>query len=251
MLNPDTVLSVKSVQRLQWYTAAWFVIRADWIRAVWHSTEPLEISSGRRWKTFLMGFYRNQDNGIHTTVNTIPSNSQRPMLDVLQLQYMPTINSDNYEFTWNGLTHKGKLDMILTLDVVRQVIWELFYMNFRLELSQLHSYFHPTYSRAVIEDQVSKCFPTDYTDPAIHVLSTNTGLASNDWGNRAPFMSSFCKLLATWPGEKPPRITEASIGPSSNQTSALAHEKQAIMFYYDIFTRVFNRNPIMLYVCPR
>lgn len=132
--------------------------------------------------------------------------------------------------------------------VVHEIVWELFELNFRLELFGLDR-------RASIEElevstrlqRLQSCF-LDCTDLlCINIPRVNVGLVANDWRTRLPFVVNLVKIMSSWGGlPLPPIFNERHRQLDTfSKEAAMELEQQATIFYAQIFYNHFGRAAIL------
>lgn len=149
---------------------------------------------------------------------------------------------------WNGvkvnLNASGQIDP----SIVRQVIWELYEIKFRLEMLVLDRYMVPEpqgdtdevemlkeawYER---EFQVHRCWPglphlPKYTDP---------GFSSQRGTYRICYLKGLFDLVKAWPGVKPPELRRPF--PQEDDHTALMEIEEILANYYlRVFLKTFHR----------
>ncbi|KAJ3773183.1 hypothetical protein FB446DRAFT_642123, partial [Lentinula raphanica] len=135
-------------------------------------------------------------------------------------------------------------------DVVVAAIWELYEINFRMELLILDRKLIPEPARDDERDEwmeretvINQCWPGLMFRPD----SGSPGLSSYDnafdhYRRRIPFLKAFHHLVQSWPGPKPmelmnefPVVDEDDLTPIRNVETALAH------YYTRTFLKVYQR----------
>lgn len=93
-------------------------------------------------------------------------------------------------------------------NVVREILWELYKLNFIHELQSLDrcacqnldlSSASQLFDRQV---EISQCFPIS-SFRHVSIPSENIGLADNDFDKRFQFVTPLVFVMNTWKGEKP------------------------------------------------
>ncbi|KAF9035802.1 hypothetical protein BJ165DRAFT_1533291 [Panaeolus papilionaceus] len=109
---------------------------------------------------------------------------------------------------WNGASYPPS--QLPPTNVVREILWELYELNFTYELQALDRRarigldtgdVNAVYQREVI---IMRCFPfLTYKQPTEPMPTMNRGLASNNATDRLPYLLQLAKLMSSWGGNKP------------------------------------------------
>ena len=132
-------------------------------------------------------------------------------------------------------------------DVVRQVLWELYEVNFIHELQSLDhracadlDLSNPTelFKRQIM---ISQCFRTSSFRP-VPIPSENFGLAADDLNERFRFITALVLVMRTWKGEKPVIL----LAPQDNirkfdQQARMQFERVVATYYCQQFFNYFGR----------
>ena len=147
------------------------------------------------------------------------------------------------------------------IPIARQVMWDLFENNFRLELLTLDRAIVPRSSndyQALERDRlVMSVMPTG-TFMTNRMPLRDMGLGACDWKNRARHVEAFRELLSSWPGEPAQQLKRMSagirvLGGSSFQGTegqVLAVERVAFPFYCQTFFNHFGRAATIPHIMP-
>jgi len=148
-----------------------------------------------------------------------------------------------------------------TIPIARQIMWDIFENNFRLELLTLDRAIVPRSSdgyRALERDgMVMRVMPTG-------AFMTNRmpygdmGLGARSWQNRARFVEAFRELLSSWPGEAAQQLKRMSagvwvsdgVGFQGTEWNVLAVERIALPFYCQMFFNYFGRAATIPHIRP-
>lgn len=148
---------------------------------------------------------------------------------------------------WDG-------DVILTADnleggmiglqdhLVRDIVWDLYEQNFRLELLALDKCVLPRLAmsdeaRSACEDMLTSIFPEGLL--ILHRLPMHdNGLGARDITKRKPFISAFYTFLAAWPGATSFKIFPSVLLADDNLHEA---EEATSRFYCQTFFDYFGR----------
>jgi len=165
---------------------------------------------------------------------------------------------------WQGQVVLKAIDikagsLALPDSVARQVMWDLFENNFRIELLTLDRAIVPRASNdmwALDRDQlVLKVFPGG----ALMVnrwTVLDVGLGARKWGVCACYVEAFRVLLSTWPGDPARQLGGMCVGSytasgfQSSEKQVMAVERIALPFYCQTFFNYFGRAPTIPHIRP-
>ena len=130
-------------------------------------------------------------------------------------------------------------------NVWKEVVWDLFEHNFRLELLALDGCIFPR-DLLADEDVASRDDMVLAVFPGNTVLSNtyptkDEGLAAKDWQARRKYVEAFRLLLSYWPGQEAEILQKMS--PGVTERSVIEVEKVAYPFYCRTFFRYLGRAP--------
>jgi len=130
------------------------------------------------------------------------------------------------------------------ISVFQEILWELYKLNFHLELVSLDQYANRDPVKVDLEIRVQEilwCFPNTSGVSVVTIPYVNAGLVTNDWRERLPFILAFVGVMSCWEGLKPKvfdywlhRVKELS------QNQALELEHEAACFYMQTFFNHFG-----------
>ena len=156
---------------------------------------------------------------------------------------------------WDGdliktraMLEEGNLS--LPLHTIRQVVWDLYELNFRIELLALDRSIFPcgkitSKQSTVRENMMLDIFPDGML--IFHRLpAKDLGLGAKDWLGRIPYVEAFRKFIVDWPSS--PSRTLISIPDSlasahDGEQRLLAAEGTLYSFYCQTFFLYFGRAP--------
>jgi len=137
------------------------------------------------------------------------------------------------------------LDKLPRISVFQEILWELYELNFCLELVSLDQHANRDPVKVDLEicvQEILRCFSNTSGVSVVTIPYANTGLIANDWRERLPFVLAFVGVMSCWEGLKPKvfdyrlyRVEELS----QNQVLELEHE--AACFYMQTFFNHFGR----------
>ena len=132
-------------------------------------------------------------------------------------------------------------------DVVRQILWELYELNFIHELQSLDrracADLDLSNVAQLVERQmkISRCFPI-HSFRHVTIPSENCGLAADDLSERFRFVVELLHVVKSWRGNKPAifDISMDNLHDSTHQTRLLM-EKTIATYYCQQFFNYFGR----------
>lgn len=237
-----------------------FLMVLMWLRIrpifLWRLSLPeAPVFTNKDWRALL--------EAAHGT--TGPSPRRTKMLGKLKevlKQYHSTgiiIDEDNLASipaTWNSLPVTLDSAGALPSSLVQQVTWELYELQFRLELITLDRYMVPEPQGSgdgiqlerqlwlAREAKVSLCWPgvtcsPRYVEPGFSSLLKQSV--------RVPYVKAFFELVRAWPGPKPSLLLKPF--PTDHGTSLVLEVEDALANYYiRVFVRVFHRPPTIPHI---
>src|SRR5438309_1184189 len=115
-------------------------------------------------------------------------------------------STSNTPLVWQGKEYpQGELP---PGDVVRQILWKLYELNFIHELLLLDPRacvnldLSDTVQLLERQIMISKCFPLDSFRP-VTIPSENRGLAADNFEERFRFITALLLVMKLWKGDKP------------------------------------------------
>lgn len=224
----------------------WLFCRDAWLSCL-ASRESLALSA-QAWRDFLFLDLSSPP----SLTDTRKSARQQEALAKLTPESLEAFHLEPQYATgqpvvWNNQQYNP--DELPPHDVVREILWELYELNFTYELISLDrracidltSDDTSLYKREVI---IRQCFPfMAYKMPTQPMPTTNRGLASGDPSERLGHILHLAKLKSSWWGGKPAifdlykRKSQDSI--SRQQASDL--EREVAKFYCQTFYNYFGQ----------
>jgi len=218
------------------------------LREIWFLRVANELSlalSNQHWWTFL-----SMDHNAQEQRDTKAARRRREVLDLI----MPKSNvypelkargTSKDPLFWEGKEYpSGELP---PEDVVRQILWELYELNFIHELSALDrracADLDIMDTTKVLERQlsVSACFcPSSFQH--VTIPSENAGLAADNFGQRYHFIVALFLVMKSWKGKKPVIFgaSEDAVCQFSLE-AAKGFEKLITKYYCQQFFNYFGR----------
>lgn len=245
---PDPVLLVtpEHDDKKLWYISTWLRARPALLYRV--QRRQSTALSAQMWRDFLaMG------RSSPTSSTTASAQRRDRIREIMGPQLMDKAGLSNApeaqavaDVYWRGM--KLSLTSLPGTSVVREIVWELFELNFRLELFGLDC-------RVSIEEldvstrlqRLQLCFSDCVDLLCITIPDVNVGLVANDWRIRLPFVVNLVKVMSSWRGTPLPPIFNEHHRQLEmfSEGMAIELEQQATIFYTQIFYDNFGRAAIL------
>lgn len=129
-----------------------------------------------------------------------------------------------------------------------EILWELYELNFRVELFSLdrRASKNPLVDAEISIQRLQRCFPDTSEFPFVKIPYVNVGLVANDWRERLPFILALVNVMSSWGGSKPMVFQYRLHGVEQfSQDRALELEREAAVFYTQTFYNYFGRASII------
>jgi hypothetical protein len=224
------------------YIESWLRVRDAWIMRV--AKESSLALSSQSWRTFL-----GTDDTVPEKVETKAARRRREVLDIL----LP--NPDMYPgvekrsgsmgaIVWQGREYPS--GVLPPEDVVREILWELYELNFIHELQSLDrracgNLDVETASATQLFERdidVSQCFHTS-SFRHICIPTENHGLADDNFDKRFRYITGLYYVVKSWKGVKPAMLADdlSDLSPHG----AMELEKVVTKYYCQQFFNYFGR----------
>jgi hypothetical protein len=224
------------------YIESWLQIREALFMRV--ANEPSLALSSQSWRTYL-----SIDNTAPGKEDTKAARRRQEALNML----LP--NTDMYSgvkrrsgsmgpIVWQGTEYPpGALP---PENVVREILWELYELNFIHELQSLDrracqnldlSSTSQLFDRQV---EISQCFPTS-SFRHVSIPSENRGLADDDFNIRFGFVTALAIVMQSWKGDKPAILAGDLTDLQFSPEGAMKLEKVVAKYYCQQFFNYFGR----------
>jgi len=208
-------------------------------------TEPSLAMSSQHWRTFL-----SMDLSVPDKGTTKAAKRRQEVLEMLVPKSsiypeVQTRSTAKQPLVWQGKEYP--LGVLPPEDVVRQILWELYELNFIHELQSLDrracADLDLSDTAKLIERQmkISRCFPIN-SFRHVMIPSENCGLAADDLGDRFRFVVELLHVMKSWRGGKPVifEISIDNLRDSTRQTRLLL-ENTIAKYYCQQFFNYFGR----------
>ncbi|KAK1231759.1 hypothetical protein PQX77_005107 [Marasmius sp. AFHP31] len=164
-------------------------------------------------------------------------------LDFYGLSY---VKQDPNHFTWRD--KRSPIGLLSDTRIVREIIWELFELNFRMEFHALDRLFNP--DEESYSPEVQACFgrmegishPTQ-----VEVKHANSGPAAAEAKHRFWYFRRMCGVMKRWPGgmHSETFFAEKDKFKDFSDAEVTAMERWVTKFYCQTFFEKFGRPPII------
>jgi hypothetical protein len=224
------------------YIESWLRIRAAWLMRV--AKEASLALSNQSWRTYL-----SIDNNVPGKGDTRAAHRREEALDMIlpKTDMYPGVEARSGSMgpiVWEGKEYpSGKLP---PHNVVREILWELYELNFIHELQSLDrracqnldvSSASELFDRHV---EISQCFPTN-SFRHVSITSENRGLADNDFDKRFAYVTALVMVMKSWKGDKPAILAGDLSDLQLTTDGARELEKVVAKYYCQQFFNYFGR----------
>lgn len=222
---------------------SWLQVRDVWLMRL--QTEPSLAMSSQHWRTFL-----SMDLSVPVEGSTKAARRRQEVFDMLvpnssTYPEVQTRSITNRLLVWQGEEYPS--GVLPPEDVVRQILWELYELNFIHELQSLDrracADLDLSNVAQLVERQmkISRCFPIN-SFRHVTISSENCGLAADDLNERFRFVVELLHVMKSWKGDKPAifSISTDNLRDSTRQTRILI-EKTIAKYYCQQFFNHFGR----------
>jgi hypothetical protein len=221
------------------YIESWLRVRDAWLMRV--AQEPSLALSNQSWRTFL-----SMDNTVPEKGETKAARRRQEVLDILlpSPELYPGVEKQSGlmgPIVWQGREYPP--GVLLPENVVREILWELYELNFIHELQSLDRRACDNLdvaSAAQLFDrqiEISQCFHTS-SFRHVPIPSENLGLADDDFDKRFRFVTGLYFVMKSWKGDKPAMLADVS---DLSPNGAMELEKVVAKYYCQQFFNYFGR----------
>jgi hypothetical protein len=223
------------------YIESWLRVRDAWFMCV--AKEPLALSN-QTWRTFL-----SIDNTVPEKGETKAARRRQEVLDIIlpKSDMYPGVEKQSGlmgPIVWQGREYPS--GVLPPENVVREILWELYEVNFIHELQSLdrracHNL--DLLSAAQLFDRqiaISQCFHTN-SFRHVPIPSENLGLADDDFDKRFRFVTALVFIMNSWKGDKPAMLAGDLSDLQLSPDAAMELEKVVARYYCQQFFNSFGR----------
>jgi len=222
------------------YIESWLRVRDAWLMRV--AKEPSLALSNQSWRTFL-----SMGNTVPEKGETKAARRRQEVLDILlpSPELYPGVEKQSGlmgPIVWQGREYPP--GVLPPENVVREILWELYELNFIHELQSLDRRACDNLdvaSAAQLFDrqiEISQCFHTS-SFRHVPIPSENLGLADDDFDKRFRFVTGLYFVMKSWKGDKPAMLADYVSDLSPN--GAMELEKVVAKYYCQQFFNYFGR----------
>ncbi|THU82091.1 hypothetical protein K435DRAFT_872672 [Dendrothele bispora CBS 962.96] len=249
---PESLLSSNSEQTQAYLIATWIKLRPLFLWLLSNAgSNPLNLK-GHQWRSILdlgHGLQYNEGSGTATSQKHKEMEKllrqhladRRHCVD-LTLETIPTADVE-----WRG--EALSQDRLPRPEVAREILWELYEINFRMELLMLDRTLLPQAEWGLRQNDLSDC----WLGLPFHVNLDNggSGLGSPSFLQRLPYTRALYYVVRAWPGPKPDeisfpfpvQITDGSVTDAYFERQVAVVEEALARFYVRTFFNTFARAP--------
>jgi hypothetical protein len=237
---PDPGLFIHPATAVK-YIESWLRVCDAWFMRV--ANEPSLALSNQHWRTYLF------NDTVSEKKETKAARRRQEVLDIL----LP--NSDMYSgvekrsssmgpIVWQGREYPS--GVLPPENVVREILWELYEVNFIHELQFLDrctchnlDLLNTTqlFDRQI---EISQCFHIS-SFRHVPIPSENRGLADNDFDKRFGFVTGLVFVMNSWKGDKPAILAGDLSKLELSPDAAIEFEKIVAKYYCQQFFNYFGR----------
>ena len=224
------------------YIESWLRVRDAWFMRV--ARESSLALSNQSWRTFL-----SNDNTVPRKGETKAARRLQEVLDILlpNPDIYPGVEKQSGSMgpiVWQGREYPS--GVLPPENVVREILWELYEVNFIHELQSLDrrachnldlSNATQLFDRQI---EVSQCFHTS-SFRHVPIPSKNLGLADDDFDKRFQFVTGLAFVMNSWKGDKPAILAGDLFKLELSPDAAMELEKVVAKYYCQQFFNYFGR----------
>ena len=286
-LFPDPFMFVSGEANVSRHLVCWLYVRLEWssrITGLQSSDKPVKVPHPQHWCRFMYlvanarGLAAPPPRALSSSTSAKQKKrKQKPASDSAKKQKITMEEEANRLFSelipasgpplsvhWNGMFELKPEQLSGSFEfpsyVGKQIVWELFENNFRLELLALDRCVRLQSSTDAREaerqdDEVKSVFPRS-SWLCLTVPKWDEGLGAEYFGDRKVYLENFRKLLVSWPGREAVDLSVLSVatpeGSSAlyDETNVQRIEALAFPFYCKTFFLYFNRAPCVPHQLP-
>ncbi|KAG7093139.1 hypothetical protein E1B28_009422 [Marasmius oreades] len=164
-------------------------------------------------------------------------------------------NVNTHVFSWRN--REVPVRYLNDDEVVKEIVWELFELNFRIEFQALHRRLCVTERQPSRNSIGAKSFEGIYScfydsknvnNPTqVDFDGASKGLAAINLEDRNPYMLPFCRVLVQWPGGDigTELLKNCTVESDLMQSQLAKLENWAVPFYCQSFYSMYGRPPII------
>lgn len=241
--DPGLFVTPTADEKKSQYIQSWLQARDAWLMRL--QIEPSLAMSSQHWRTFL-----SMDLSVPIQGSTKAAKRRQDILDMLvpKSSIYPEVQTrsiTNHLLVWQSTEYPS--GVLPPEDVMRQILWELYELNFIHELQSLDRRACANLDLSNVEQlvdrqmKISRCFPIN-SFRHVTIPSENRGLAADDLSERFRFVVELLHVMRSWRGEKPAifGISMDNLRDSTRQARILL-ENTIAKYYCQQFFNYFGR----------
>jgi hypothetical protein len=243
--DPGLFLGVATESKAILYLTNWLIFRSTLIYRVSAGGSSARPISSQLWRSVLhSGWDGPQNSGVG-------NQRRKEFLELLGNCIDEGKGSaETFNVVYNKLTLwrnvEIKLDP-LPVPVVHEILWELYELNFRFELTALDSRLTTAADKNPETRQawIKQCFPTRSLI-IVDFKHAQEGLAAESWKERAPYIVALWKVVKTWSTCPQPLkdIVDKAVA-NFSEGEILGLEQDVARYYTQSFYNHFSRAAIV------
>lgn len=270
ILDPFQIVGEKiKGDRVSKTVICWLFVRSSWLsRKIMNDADSVVfMPTPQHWRDYMLKV--GTSTGLETP-RTERKNPSRKEQTTGFDQFHATLgfNGSPPDIYWGGVLVgtaanfvSGKLS--LSQGTTREVVWDLFEHNWRLELLSIDRVLLPRATMTASQRTEREALVLEVLPRGLFVMVTpsvkDEGLAARRWEDRAEYVEAFRVLLASWPVPGAEVLGQMSAGSwdgsslsfCSNQSTVEAVERVAYRLYCQTFFEYTGRAPTIPCSLPR
>ncbi|KIJ92392.1 hypothetical protein K443DRAFT_649489 [Laccaria amethystina LaAM-08-1] len=201
--DPGLFVGCTSEEKTTQYLHKWLRLRNAFIYRLSTASSSAQPLKGQVWRDLLNSSDTKQPSGSQST-----KASQRA--EMLQELLGACLHETGVELAPDGALTRAfwkeselVMGVPIPCNIIKEILYELFTLNFRYELLALHS--RAQSADSVNQDAVVACFP-EQSMLIVELAQGNIGLAAERVEDRLPYLLAMKRLMSTWVGSIPEAI---------------------------------------------
>jgi hypothetical protein len=241
--DPGLFIGCATEEKTTQYLHQWLRLRSAFMYRLSTASSSAQPLKSQVWRDLLNFSDAKQPSGSKSTKASQRTEMLKELLgDCLHETSVKLAPSDTVTRTF---WRESELTSGVPIDhhIVKEILYELFSLNFRYELLALHSR-----AQSVDlgdQDAVVACFP-EWSMLVVELAWGNIGLAADKLEDRLPYLLFMKRLMSTWAGPIPEAIQSQDKSASCFSVAEIEElERQVARFYTQSFFNYFGRAAIV------
>ncbi|KAK0477478.1 hypothetical protein EDD18DRAFT_1365458 [Armillaria luteobubalina] len=240
----ELFIMVQTDAKFRLMITSWLRLRVGLLACLNDASYQPQLHSHQTWRTILQIDWLEQSQGFSSSSRARGEQVRRDQaaafLEGCQGELTVKASVSDQRAQW-----RDKDSSSLSLEDIREILWELVEVNFRIEFQALD---RKLCGNESIRHQmlIGQCFPNGKANMLHRVPlgSANYGLAHSNWLERAPYIFAMRRCMQQW------NNCPSSLSLSSNQKGGYSEseveviEQEMAYFYAESFFMNFGREPI-------